>query len=52
MSKKKFKTPEEKGFMFKEAGCKRCYGIYHKDYGEKLLGWIGKNCIDRKKNEK
>ena len=43
--KKKPKTHEERGFLFKEAGCKKCYGIFHKDVedGKKLLGWIGKN---------
>lgn len=50
-TKNKPKTLQERGFIFKEKGCKKCYGIYHKDCGDQLLGWIGKNCTGEEKGK-
>lgn len=50
--KAKKKTPKmvkaQEGFEYRDVGNKLDYGIYHKDTGDKLLGWIRKYCVDRK----
>ena len=42
-----------KDFKFKEVGNKLNYAVFHPNVenGKKLLGWIRKYCVDKKKEK-